>query len=178
MNAPDTPAYTPEGGSNVANTIAPTPRRHVSAPETASTHPVSPRGARALDLSAPSDLKSEGAHAFLLAVDQVCNLPDWQKYEHAIVRFARAVDMVAFARTEWADAGSPALMIYPNGAAAPHPLVKMIESSEVAAARAGKELGLLPGADKEKRPVGRPPGASSSRDKAPPPMVTIAKRAG
>jgi len=88
------------------------------------------------------------------------------------------VDMVAFARTEWADAGSPALMIYPNGAAAPHPLVKMIESSEVAAARAGKELGLLPGADKEKRPVGRPPGAASARDKAPPPLVTIAKRAG
>jgi hypothetical protein len=54
----------------------------------------------------------------------------------------------------------------------------MIESSEVAAARAGKELGLLPGADKEKRPVGRPPGAASARDKAPPPLVTIAKRAG
>ena len=59
-----------------------------------------------------------------------------------------------------------------------HPLVKLIESSEVAAARAGKELGLLPGADKEKRPVGRPPGAASARDKAPPPLVTIAKRAG
>ena len=178
MNAPETPAYTPEGGSNVANASARLPRRRHSVPETASTHPVSPLGARALDLAAPSDLKSEGAHAFLLAVDQVCNLPDWQKYEHAIVRFARAVDMVAFARSEWADAGSPALMIYPNGAAAPHPLVKMIESSEVAAARAGKELGLLPGADKEKRPVGRPPGAASARDKAPPPMVTIAKRAG
>lgn len=178
MNAPQTPAYTPEGGSKLAESKILAPRRRHSVPETASTHPVSPRGARALDLAAPSDLKSEGAHAFLLAVDQVCNLPDWQKYEHAIVRFARAVDMVAFARSEWADAGSPALMIYPNGAAAPHPLVKMIESSEVAAARAGKELGLLPGADKEKRPVGRPPGAASARDKAPPPMVTIAKRAG
>ena len=178
MNAPDTPVYTPEGGSNLANTIAQAPRRNISEQETASTHPVSPLGAKALDLAAPSDLKSEGAHAFLLAVEQVCNLPDWQKYEHAIVRFARAVDMVAFARAEWADAGSPALMIYPNGAAAPHPLVKMIESSEVAAARAGKELGLLPGADKEKRPVGRPPGAASARDKAPPPLVTIAKRAG
>ena len=30
MNAPETPAYTPEDGSNVANAIAPTPRRHVS----------------------------------------------------------------------------------------------------------------------------------------------------
>ena len=175
MNAPETPVYTPEGGSNVANATAPTPRRRHSVPEIETTDTISPS---ALDLAAPSDLKSEGAHAFLLAVEQVCNLPDWQKYEHAIVRFARAVDMVAFARTEWADAGSPALMIYPNGAAAPHPLVKMIESSEVAAARAGKELGLLPGADKEKRPVGRPPGAASARDKAPPPLVTIAKRAG
>ena len=175
MNTPETPVYTPEGGSNLANASARLPRRKHSVPEIETTDTISPS---ALDLAAPSDLKSEGAHAFLLAVEQVCNLPDWQKYEHAIVRFARAVDMVAFARTEWADAGSPALMIYPNGAAAPHPLVKMIESSEVAAARAGKELGLLPGADKEKRPVGRPPGAASARDKAPPPLVTIAKRAG
>ena len=178
MNAPDTPVYTPEGGSNVANAIASTPRRHTSEQETGSTHPVSPLGAKALDLAAPSDLKSEGAHAFLLAVEQVCNLPDWQKYEHAIVRFARAVDMVAFARAEWIDAGCPALMTFKNGAQSAHPLVKLIESSEVAAARAGKELGLLPGADKEKRPVGRPPGAASARDKAPPPLVTIAKRAG
>ena len=177
MNEPETPVYIPESGSNLANGSARTPRRHNSGTDTATAHPVSPLGAKALDLAAPSDLKSEGAHAFLLAVEQVCNLPDWQKYEHAIVRFARAIDMVAFARTEWADAGSPALMIYPNGAAAPHPLVKMIESSEVAAARAGKDLGLLPGADKEKRPPGRPPGASSARDKTPPPLVTIAKRA-
>ncbi len=176
MNAPETPAYSPEGGSDVANAFARAPRCRERMTETRSLNPVSHLGASALDLAAPSDLKSEGAHAFLLAVEQVCNLPDWQKYEHAIVRFARAVDMVAFARSEWANEGSPALMIYPNGAAAPHPLVKMIESSEAAAARAGKELGLLPGADKEKRPPGRPPGAASARDKAPPPIITIANR--
>lgn len=174
MNAPETPAYTPEGGSNVANASARVPRHRHFVPEIETTDTISPS---ALDLAAPSDLKSEGAHAFLLAVEQVCNLPDWQKYEHAIVRFARAVDMVAFARAEWIDAGCPALMTFKNGAQSAHPLVKLIESSEVAAARAGKELGLLPGADKEKRPVGRPPGAASARDKAPPPMVTIAKRA-
>jgi hypothetical protein len=34
MNAPETPVYTPEGGSNVANAIAQAPRRSTSGTET------------------------------------------------------------------------------------------------------------------------------------------------
>jgi hypothetical protein len=110
-----------------------------------------------------------------VALESIGDSASVKRFEHAIVRFAYAVDMVSIARQQWNDAGKPAIIHNPNGIESIHPLVKLIESSEAAAARAGRALQLEPDALKVKGKPGRPPGASSSRDKLPPPMVTIAK---
>ena len=128
-----------------------------------------------VDTPAPSDLGAEGVRAFALASRHVASLPDADKYHDAVLRFARAVDLVDEVRREWIDHGRPKLTEYSNGALAPHPLVKLLAEAEKDAARAGRALKLEPEA--LKRPPGRPSGATSAADRGAPPVITINPKA-
>jgi hypothetical protein len=122
----------------------------------------------------PDDLGAEGVRAFALASRHVASLPDAEKYHDAVLRFARAVDLVEEVRREWIDHGRPKLTEYSNGALAPHPLVKLLAEAEKDAARAGRALKLEPEA--LKRPPGRPPGAASVSDRKAPPVVRLSSK--
>ena len=112
-----------------------------------------------------------------MASKHVESLDDAERYADSVLRYARAIDMVEEVRGEWNDAGRPKLFTHSNGAVVPHPLVKLLADSEKDAARAGRALRLDP--EIAKNPRGGVKGRVTSPDKImPPPMVTIAKRAG
>lgn len=94
----------------------------------------------------PSDLGPAGIAAFDAALDQVSEFPDAEKFEAAVMRFARAVDLVEEVRVEWIAAGRPKLFEHSNKSLVPHPLLKLLQDSEVQAARAGRALKLEPSA--------------------------------
>jgi hypothetical protein len=125
-------------------------------------------------ISTPDDLGPEGIRAFALASRHVSSLADAEKYHDAVLRFARAVDLVDEVRREWIDHGRPKLTEYSNGALAPHPLVKLLAEAEKDAARAGRALKLEPEA--LKRAPGRPSGAASSSDRKAPPIVKLSSK--
>ena len=125
-------------------------------------------------LNCPDDLNESGRRAFVMASRHVESLPDADRFADAVLRFARAIDMVEEVRDEWNAAGRPKLFTHSNGAVVPHPLVKLLAESEKDAARAGRALKLEP--ETLKNPRGGVMGRAVSPDrKAPPPVVKLAK---
>ena len=136
-----------------------------------------PRGLHSVtdtDTSMPDDLGPHGRRAFVMASRHVANLPDDERFHDAVLRFARAIDMVEEVRAEWISHGRPKLTEYSNGALAPHPLVKLLAESEKDAARAGRALKLEPEA--LKRPPGRPTGSATAVDRKAPPVVKLSTK--
>ena len=113
----------------------------------------------------PDDLGAEGRRAFVMASEHVEKLPDPERFADAVLRFARAIDMVEEVRAEWIAEGRPKLFTHSNGAVVPHPLVKLLADSEQAAARAGRALKLEPEAIKGNR-GGSPMGRAVAKDRA------------
>ena len=125
-------------------------------------------------LKCPDDLNESGRRAFVMASRHVESLPDADRFADAVLRFARAIDMVEEVRDEWNAAGRPKLFTHSNGAVVPHPLVKLLAESEKDAARAGRALKLEP--ETLKNPRGGVMGRAVSPDrKAAPPVVKLAK---
>ena len=122
----------------------------------------------------PDDLGPHGRRAFVLASRHVASLPNADSFHDAVLRFARAIDMVEEVRAEWISHGRPKLTEYSNGALAPHPLVKLLAESEKDAARAGRALKLEPEA--LKRPPGRPVGSATASDRKAPPIVKLSTK--
>jgi hypothetical protein len=123
---------------------------------------------------APEDLGPEGRRAFVLASRHVEGLPDPGRFHDAVLRFARAIDLVEEVRAEWISYGRPKLFTHTNGAVVPHPLVKLLAESEKDAARAGRALKLEPEA--LKRPPGRPTGSATATDRKAPPVVKLSTK--
>ena len=126
------------------------------------------------DSVAPDDLGAAGRRAFVLACEHVESLPDPEKFADAVLRFARAIDMVEEVRTEWISYGRPKLFTHSNGAVVPHPLVKLLAESEKDAARAGRALKLEP--DALKNPRGGVQGRAVASDRKAPPVVKLSSK--
>ena len=122
----------------------------------------------------PDELGPEGQRVFVLASKHVETLPEPERFHDAVLRFARAVDLVDEVRREWIDHGRPKLTEYSNGALAPHPLVKLLADSEAAAARYGRALKLEPEA--LKNPRGGVQGRAVAKDRQAPPVVELAMK--
>jgi hypothetical protein len=122
----------------------------------------------------PSDLGPEGVRAFALASRHVASLPEPERFHDAVLRFARAVDLVDEVRREWIDHGRPKLTEYSNGALAPHPLVKLLAEAEKDAARAGRALKLEPEA--LKAPRGGVQGRANAPDRKLPPVIKLSSK--
>lgn len=124
-------------------------------------------------MHAPDDLGIEGRRAFEIGAKQVDSFADPDDFADAVLRFARAIDLVEELRVEWNSHGRPKLYTVNNGTLIAHPLMKMLQSAESDAARAGRALKLEPNVIKRSGP-GRPPGASSAADRKAPPRVKLA----
>jgi hypothetical protein len=122
----------------------------------------------------PEDLGDSGRRAFVLAARHVESLPDPDKFTDAVLRFARAIDMVEEVRAEWISYGKPKLFTHSNGAVVPHPLVKLLAESEKDAARAGRALKLEP--DALKNPRGGVQGRTVAVDRQGPPVVQLSTK--
>lgn len=120
----------------------------------------------------PDDLGDAGKRAFNLASAQVDAMPEPERFRDAVLRFARAVDLVEELREEWIAEGRPKLFTHSNGALVPHPLLKLIAETEKDAARFGRALKLEPDAIKGAR-GGSTKGRQSSPDRKAPPLVTV-----
>jgi hypothetical protein len=121
----------------------------------------------------PNDLGPDGRRAFEIGAKQVDSFADPDDFAHAVTRFARAVDLAVEVRAEWDSQGRPKLFTHTNGALVPHPLFKMVQSAEADAAKYGRALKLEPNVIKRPGP-GRPPGATSAKDRQAPPKVKLA----
>jgi hypothetical protein len=113
------------------------------------------------------------------------------RYGHAVLRYARAVELVERTRDEWASHGAPLLLTHTNGALVIHPLVRLIRDLESDAAIARRSVFLDP-ATVEKRAPGGQRGQSWAKDRRPaitspqpqvatsrrdmPPVVTLSQR--
>ena len=97
-------------------------------------------------MNPPSDLGPVGLAAFDAALGQVDEFPEPDKFAAAVVRFARAVDLVEEVRAEWIAQGRPKLFEHSNKSLVPHPLLRLLQESEAQAARAGRALKLEPNA--------------------------------
>jgi hypothetical protein len=126
------------------------------------------------EIDMPDDLGPHGRRAFALASRHVSSLVEADRFHDAVLRFARAIDLVEEVRAEWISYGRPKLFTHTNGAVVPHPLVKLLAESEKDAARAGRALKLEPEA--LKRPPGRPTGSATATDRKPPPIVKLSTK--
>jgi hypothetical protein len=122
----------------------------------------------------PDDLGDAGRRAFVMASEHVDKLPEPERFADAVLRFARAIDMVDEVRAEWIAEGRPKLFTHSNGAVVPHPLVKLLADSEQAAARAGRALKLEPDSIKGSR-GGSPMGRTVAKDRVARPVVELAR---
>jgi hypothetical protein len=122
----------------------------------------------------PDDLGDAGRRAFVMAARHVDKLPDAERFYDAVLRFARAIDLVEEVRAEWVDYGKPKIAQYPNGALAPHPLVKLLAEAEKDAARAGRALKLEP--ESLKNPRGGVQGRAVAKDRVSSPVVELNPR--
>lgn len=136
---------------------------------------------------AVADLDEHGCRAFAAAASSV----DVDRYGHAVLRYARAVELVERTRDEWASHGAPLLLTHTNGALVIHPLVRLIRDLESDAAIARRSVFLDP-ATVEKRAPGGQRGQSWAKDRRPaitspqpqvatsrrdmPPVVTLSQR--
>lgn len=111
----------------------------------------------------PADLDRHGLRAFAVGAERVADAIDVDNYFDAVVRFARAVQMVEKVRREWIAKGEPLLFEHSNKSLVPHPLVKLLAESEKEAARAGRALKLEPSAVKSAR--GRKAGDNLAPDR-------------
>jgi hypothetical protein len=110
-----------------------------------------------------ADLDEDGRRAFAAAASAV----DVERYGHAVLRYARAVELVERTREEWASHGSPLLLTHTNGALVIHPLVRLIRDLESDAAIARRAVFLEP-ATAEKRAPGGQMGRSWAKDRRAP----------
>jgi hypothetical protein len=138
------------------------------------TDEATPKGVPVSDSLMPDDLGTAGQRAFKMAARHVESLPDPDKFADAVLRFARAIDMVEEVRAEWISYGRPKLFTHTNGAVVPHPLVKLMAESEKDAARAGRALKLEPEA--LKNPRGGVKGRAVAPDRKPPPIVKLSTK--
>jgi hypothetical protein len=123
----------------------------------------------------PDDLGDSGRRAFVMASEHVEKLSDPERFADAVLRFARAIDMVEEVRAEWQAAGRPKLFTHSNGAVVPHPLVKLLAESEKDAARAGRALKLEPESIKGAR-GGSHMGRATAPDRKAPPIVKLSSK--
>jgi hypothetical protein len=123
----------------------------------------------------PDDLSESGRRAFVMASKHVEAMPDPERFADAVLRFARAIDLVEEVRAEWNAAGRPKLFTHSNGSVVPHPLVKLLAESEKDAARAGRALKLEPEAIKGPR-GGSNMGRATAQDRKAPPVVKLSSR--
>ena len=72
---------------------------------------------------------------------------DAHLFVDAVMRYARAVDVAARVRDEWADRGYPTMLQHTNGAMYDHPLVKQLRAAERAAATHARQLGITPASE-------------------------------
>ena len=100
----------------------------------------------------------------LCAVAEAAKVVDLDRYAHAVLRYARAVDAVEKARAEWAEYGSPMLTTHINGATVSHPLVRLIRDLESDAAAAGRAIFIDP-ASAEKHAPGGQAGRAVAKDR-------------
>lgn len=113
-------------------------------------------------------LTDEGQEAWKHATDRLGDsAPD---FVESIERYAYAVDTAARLRAEWIELGRPTLTDGGGGRTFKHPMPGMIAEADLQAHRFANALGLNP--DTGKRP-GRPPGATSAKDR-----VAAASRPG
>lgn len=161
--------------SKVPRTQTPGVGTNSDATQTATPAPIVGERSSASDrdlLPSRSDLDSHGRFAFDVAIAQVDAMPDSDRFFHAVLRFARAVQMTEKIRREWILEGEPLTYTHHNGAIVPHPLVKMLADTEKEAMRAGRALKLEPDAIKGAR-GGSAPGRQSAPDRKAPPLVTV-----
>ncbi len=132
-----------------------------------------------------ADLDEDGRRAFAAAASAV----DVERYPHAVLRYARAVELVERTREEWARHGSPLLLTHTNGALVIHPLVRLIRDLESDAAIARRAVFLEPATADKQSPGGQmgrswakdrrgasPPGAPRARNgREMPPVVTLSR---
>jgi hypothetical protein len=109
-----------------------------------------------------------------MASKHVDVLSDPERFADAVLRFARAIDMVEEVRAEWVSSGRPKLFTHSNGAVVPHPLVKLLAESEKDAARYGRALKLEPEALKNQQ--GGVKGRSVAKDRQAPPIIRVASK--
>ena len=125
-------------------------------------------------MSCPDDLGPDGRRAFVMASKHVDVLADPERFADAVLRFARAIDMVEEVRAEWVSSGRPKLFTHSNGAVVPHPLVKLLAESEKDAARYGRALKLEPEALKNQQ--GGVKGRTVAKDRQAPPIIRVASK--
>jgi phage terminase small subunit len=113
------------------------------------------RSSQGATIKPRTDLNADGKAAWKRAVAHVEGRQgDLEALADQILNYARAVDRSSRANAAWRKAGRPLTATNPNGAAGPHPLLKVIEDADRAVWRYGRALGLIvPGAA---RRVGRP----------------------
>jgi phage terminase small subunit len=93
----------------------------------------------------PDGLGAAARAAWARAERAVGDQEDADLLAEAVGRYAQAVDVADRARREWRKAGSPSLIVHPNGITSAHPLVGVMRDAEKDAARYGETLGLKPG---------------------------------
>jgi hypothetical protein len=119
-----------------------------------------------------ADLDEDGRRAFAAAASAV----DVERYGHAVLRYARTVELVERTREEWASHGSPLLLTHTNGALVVHPLVRLIRDLESDAAIARRAVFLEP-ATAEKRAPGGQMGRSWAKDRRIPAASPVSRSA-
>ncbi len=98
-----------------------------------------------------ADLDAHGLRAYISAASAV----DVERYPFAVLRFARAVEIVEQTRADWVDHGKPILSTHINGALVAHPLVRLIRDLETDAAAAGRACFLDPSSAEKRAPGGQ-----------------------
>lgn len=89
------------------------------------------------------------------------------EFPDAMKAYGRAMEVAAYVRGVWVEAGRPLTQESTNGLVGRHPLWRVMVEAETHAMRFRAELGLLPRSAKAAihRGPGRPAGAVSSPDR-------------
>jgi len=122
-----------------------------------------------------AQLTPEGEYAYRCAAESV----DAERYPHAVLRFARAVDLEERLRAEWVDLGRPMLVDAPNGTPYAHPLLKLIREAAADTSAAARTVLLDPEKAKPRSKGGRPMGSASAPDRTgttEPAKIRLARR--
>jgi hypothetical protein len=90
----------------------------------------------------PEGLSAAGLAAWGRANRALEGHPDTDLLVEAAARYAYAVDLAAGSRETWLGLEQPLIVEYPNGATAPHPLLKIIRDAEHDSAKFALGLGI------------------------------------